>query len=47
MGLIVKKRKASSIPPMDAGTYPAVCIGVVDLGQQHSEKFNTYWSGFS
>lgn len=42
MGLIVKKRKASSIPPMDAGTYPAVCIGVVDLGQQHSEKFNTY-----
>lgn len=42
MGLIVKKRKASSIPPIDAGTYPAVCIGVVDLGQQHSEKFNNY-----
>lgn len=42
MGLIVRKRKASSIPPIDAGTYPAACIGVVDLGQQHSEKFNNY-----
>lgn len=42
MGLNVKKKKGSSLPPMDAGTYPALCIGIVDLGEQYSEKFKNY-----
>lgn len=42
MGLKVKKKKGASLPPMDAGTYPAICIGIVDLGEQYSEKFKNY-----
>lgn len=29
---------------MEAGTYPAVCVGIVDLGEQYSEKFKKYGS---
>lgn len=42
MGLKVKKKKGEALPPMDAGTYPAVCIGIVDLGEQYSELFKNY-----
>lgn len=42
MALIAKKKTKSSVPPLDADTYPAVCIGVVDLGEQHSELFKNY-----
>lgn len=39
MSLKIRKKSGSSLPPMDAGTYPAVCVGVVDLGTQYSEAF--------
>lgn len=42
MGLKVKKKKGSSLPPVEGGTYPAVCVGIVDLGEQHSELFKNY-----
>ena len=42
MALIAKKKAKSTVPPLAADTYPAVCIGVIDLGEQHSEKFKNY-----
>lgn len=42
MSLKVKNKVGPSIPPVDAGTYPAVCVGVVDLGEQRNEKFKKY-----
>lgn len=30
------------MPPMDAGTYPAVCVGIVDLGKQYSKAYKKY-----
>ena len=42
MSLKVKNRNKPSLPPIDGGTYPAVCVGVVDLGEQYSEKFKSY-----
>ena len=42
MSLKIKKKSGSSVPPMDAGTYPAVCVGIVDLGRQYSETFKKY-----
>lgn len=42
MALLAKKKTKSSVPPLAADTYPAVCVGVVDLGEQHSEKFKNY-----
>lgn len=42
MGLNVKNTKKASLPPIEAGTYTAVCVGVVDLGEQYSEKFKKY-----
>lgn len=36
MSLRTKKKSGPSAPPMDAGTYPAVCVGVVDLGEQYN-----------
>ena len=32
MALLAKKKTKSSVPPLAADTYPAVCVGVVDLG---------------
>lgn len=42
MSLKIKKKSGPSVPPMDAGTYPAVCVGIVDLGEQYSETFKKY-----
>lgn len=42
MSLKIKKKSGSSVPPIEAGTYPAVCVGVVDLGEQYSEMFKKY-----
>lgn len=38
----IKDRAKPKIPPVAAGSYMAVCIGVIDLGEQHSEKFKNY-----
>lgn len=40
MGLLAKKKNMPETPPMEAGTYPAVCIGIVDLGMQNNPKYN-------
>lgn len=39
MGLIVKKPEKTAVPPLAGGTYAAVCIGIVDLGEQYNERF--------
>lgn len=38
----IKDRAKPKIPPVAAGSYLAVCVGVLDLGEQHSEKFKNY-----
>lgn len=42
MSLKIKRKTGPSVPPMEAGTYSAVCVGVVDLGEQYSEQFKKY-----
>lgn len=42
MSLRTKKKSGPSAPPMDAGTYPAVCVGVIDLGHQHNPYRKEY-----
>ena len=38
----IKDRAKPKAPPVEPGVYPAVCIGVIDLGEQYSEKFKNY-----
>lgn len=40
--LKIKSKPTVSIPPVEEGTYPAVCVGVVDLGEQHNKFYNKY-----
>lgn len=35
----LKDKAKPAIPPMEASVYMAVCVAVVDLGDQYSEKF--------
>jgi len=42
VSLKIKKKSGPSVPPMDAGTYPAVCVGIIDLGKQYSEMYKKY-----
>lgn len=42
MGLKIKNKRGPSLPPIDGGTYPGICVGVVDLGEQYNEKFKKY-----
>lgn len=42
MGLKVKDRVKPKIPPVEPGVYIATCVGVLDLGEQYSEKFKNY-----
>ena len=42
MGLKIKDRAKPKLPPVEPGVYIAVCVGVVDLGEQYSEKFKNY-----
>ena len=43
MGLIVKSTgNKSKFPPMDAGSYAAICYAIIDIGEQFSEAFNKY-----
>ena len=39
MSLIVNEGASSSIPLLPEDVYPAVCVMLVDLGDQYSEKF--------
>lgn len=38
----IKDRAKPATPPVPAGGYLAVCVGVFDLGEQYSEKFKNY-----
>jgi len=38
----IKDRAKPALPPVPAGQYLAVCVGVFDLGDQHSEKYKNY-----
>lgn len=38
----IKDRAKPKTPPVEPGVYVAVCVGVVDLGEQYSEKFKNY-----
>lgn len=38
----IKDRAKPKVPPVEPGVYIAICIGVVDLGEQYSEKFKNY-----
>lgn len=38
----IKDRAKPKMPPVEPGVYMAVCIGLIDLGEQYSEKFKSY-----
>lgn len=38
----IKDRAKPKTPPIEPGVYIAVCIGVIDLGEQYSDKFKNY-----
>lgn len=38
----IKDKAKPALPPVPAGQYLAVCVGVYDLGEQYSEKFKNY-----
>ena len=42
MSLKVKNKKGPSAPPVEGGTYPSVCVCIVDLGEQYNEHFKKY-----
>ena len=41
--LTISENTVSRVPPIEAGTYPAVCYGLVDMGEQFSEAYKK-WS---
>ena len=42
MSLKLKKKKVMQIPPLEGGTYMAICVGVVDLGEQYNSNYKNY-----
>ena len=38
----IKDRAKPKTPPVEPGVYMAVCVGVVDLGEQYSELYKSY-----
>ena len=42
MALKIKDRAKPKTPPVEPGVYMAVCVGVVDLGEQYSEQYKNY-----
>lgn len=40
MSFIAKASGGGSIAPIEAGTHPAVCISLIDIGEQKNEKYN-------
>lgn len=41
--LTISVGNGSTFEPIEAGTYPAVCYGLIDIGDQYSEKYGN-WS---
>ena len=40
----IKDRLKPKLPQVEPGVYIAVCVGVIDLGEQYSEKFKKYYN---
>lgn len=40
--LTVSAPENSSIPPIEAGAYPAVCIAIIDIGEQYNKAYDNY-----
>ena len=38
----VKDRVKPRVPTVEPGVYLGICVGVIDLGEQYSEKFKSY-----
>ena len=38
----IKDRAKPKTPPVDPGVYVAICVGVIDLGEQYKENFKNY-----
>lgn len=38
----IKDRAKPKLPPVDPGVYIGICVGVIDLGEQYSERFKKY-----
>ena len=38
----IKDRAKPKTPPVEPGVYMAVCVGVIDLGEQYSEMYKSY-----
>lgn len=38
----IKDRAKPKTPPVEPGVYMAVCVGVVDLGEQYSDAYKSY-----
>lgn len=38
----IKDRAKPKTPPVEPGVYIAICVGIIDLGEQFSEKFKNY-----
>lgn len=38
----IKDRAKPKTPPVEPGVYMAVCVGVIDLGEQYSETYKSY-----
>lgn len=39
MSLVAKQSGGGSIAPIEAGTHPAVCVSLIDIGEQFNETF--------
>ncbi len=42
MSLKLKRKKRTTVPPLAGGTYLAICIGIVDIGEQYNQTFKNY-----
>lgn len=38
----IKDRAKPKMPPIEPGVYIAICVGVIDLGEQYNDKFKSY-----
>lgn len=38
----IKDKAKPKVPAIEPGVYMAVCVGVIDLGEQYSEMFKNY-----
>lgn len=42
MSLKIKDKAKPAVPPITPDVYMAACVGVIDLGEQYSDKFKSY-----